>query len=142
VHSEQLQLREHSSHTSSTTHLYVGTFTVSVRRTSFVFVYICAKLARQSYQKNRFGSLHTFDFSASLPQFWQTQSQCSQVGHPGPATQNGSHLQPQHTTSTFFSSQTSRHTFLQGASAPQRAHFDMGLAAPIRQHAVNAINEP
>jgi hypothetical protein len=42
--------------TSSTTHLYVGTFTASTRFISFVRVYIWGQRhVIQSYQKNRLG---------------------------------------------------------------------------------------
>jgi hypothetical protein len=78
------------------------------------------------YQTNAFGSLHTPDGFSPSSQVSHTHLQCSHVGHPGPGTQNGSHLHPQHTTSTLFSSQTSRQHFLHGHTVPHRAHFVVG----------------
>jgi hypothetical protein len=114
----------------------VGTFTISVRRINLVREYISPQLGTQSFQTNRFGSAQTLPIGLPSLQFSHTHFECSHFGQPGPGTQNSSHLQPQQTTSTLLSSRTSLQTFLHGATAPHRAHFVSGLAAPIKQQTV------
>jgi hypothetical protein len=102
--------------------LNVGTVIVSVRFINFFLVKTLAVPGIHSFQANRFGSeIGDFGSVASL-QNSHTVEQCSHFFVLGPDTQNSSDLQPQQVISTFFSSRTSRQTFLQLAVVPHRSH--------------------
>jgi hypothetical protein len=84
---------------------------------------ILAQPGHHSVQKNRFGLACGVEHGPhATPPALQSAHTVSQWRFPAllrPGTQNSSHLQPQHVTSTFFSSHTNRQHFWHVTVQPQ-----------------------